>query len=153
VVDAGKPLAHINSYAWILQSYNRFYKINKPLTYYFKEPAASKLQKNGPEANIPRDPGELFTDDFRNNFNAGKDSALQRAFVSNDLWDWIPSSTIVFCHGDKDDYVPLYNSEKAYREMKSHGANVRLRVFRGQNHSSGVLNFVQEAFQQFESDR
>lgn len=152
ILDARQPLDHMNTYVWILQSYNQLYHINKPLHYYFTEPAATNLRR-GPETSIHRDPQKLFTESFRNNYKAGKDTALQNALLKNDLWNWKPESKIVFCHGDRDDYVPLFNSEKAYNSMKSRGADVTLKIFRGQNHSSGVLNFVREAFTHFEVAR
>lgn len=152
ILDARQPLKHINTYVWILQSYNSLYKINRPLNYYFNEPAATDLQK-GPEMSIPRDPQELFTERFISNYKSGKDTALENALVKNDLWNWKPGSKIVFCHGDKDDYVPLFNSEKAYSAMKAKGADVTLQVFKGANHSSGVLNFVRVAFNYFEKAR
>ena len=148
ILDAQKPLTYISSYVWILQSYNRIYGINKPSKYYFNEPAATDL-KYGPEAYISHDPQKLFTETFRNNYKAGKDSALQNAMLENDLWNWKPLSKIVFCHGDKDDYVPLFNSEKAYTAMKAKGSDVTLNVFKGHTHSSGVYNFVQQAFTTF----
>jgi len=152
VLDARQPLTHMNTYVWILQSYNALYNINRPLSYYFNEPAATHLQ-NGPETTISRDPQQLFTQSFISNYKNGKDTALQNALLRNDLWDWKPGSKIVFCHGDKDDYVPLFNSEKAYSTMKAKGADVALQVFKGQNHSSGVLNFVRVAFNYFEKAR
>ena len=71
--------------------------------------------------------------------------------LANDLWNWKPLSKIVFCHGDKDDYVPLFNSEKAYETMKAKGADVTLKVFKGGTHSSGAYNFIMQAFTTFES--
>jgi predicted esterase len=152
ILDAKQALKHMNTYVWILQSYNSLYHINKPLDYYFREPAATQL-KRGPEINIPRDPGELFTATFINNYKNGKDTALQNALERNDLWNWKPKSKIVFCHGDKDDYVPLFNSEKAYIAMKEKGADVGLQVFKGKDHSSGVLEFLRVAFTTFEKVR
>ena len=152
ILDADHSLTYMNTYVWILQSYNRLYNINKPLSYYFNEPAATDL-KDGPETYISRDPQKLFTETFRNNYKTGKDTALQNALERNDLWNWKPESKIVFCHGDRDDYVPIFNSEKAYSAMKAKGADVSLQVFRGQNHSSGVFNFIREAFTNFEKAR
>ncbi|MFI5129971.1 MAG: alpha/beta hydrolase family protein [Chitinophagales bacterium] len=152
ILDADHSLTYMNTYVWILQSYNRLYNINKPLSYYFSEPAATDL-KEGPETYVSRDPQKLFTETFRNNYKTGKDTALQNALERNDLWNWKPESKIVFCHGDRDDYVPIFNSEKAYSAMKAKGADVSLQVFRGQNHSSGVFNFIREAFTNFEKAR
>ena len=120
------------------------------MDYYFKAPVAIQLNENA-EARITHDPQEIFTDEFRNNYQSGKDSILQRAMKENDLWNWKPVSKIVFCHGDQDDYVPLFNSEKADNEMLSKGADVSLKVFKGQNHLSGVYAFLMEAFTTFES--
>lgn len=150
ILDAQKPLTYMSSYAWILQSYNWIYKINKPLNYYFTEPAASDLLRS-PEAYVSHDPKKLFTPTFMNNYKAGKDTALKSAMHKNDLWDWKPNSKIVFCHGDKDDYVPLFNSEKAYEAMKAKGADVTLNVVKGGTHRSGVYNFIQLAFGVFSS--
>lgn len=152
VLNAEQPLTYMKSYIWILRSYNRVYHINKPLTYYFNEPAATDLRE-GREANIPKDPKELFTGTFLEDYKTGKDTALQNAMLGNDLWDWKPASRIVFCHGDKDEYVPLFNSEKAYTTMKAKGADVTLNVFKGQTHSSGIFNFMQQAFANFEKAR
>ncbi len=152
ILDAERPLAHMNTYAWILQSYNKIYGINQPLSYYFREPAATALKK-GPESGIPREPQKLFTQTFIDNYKSGRDSALQRALSENDLWNWRPGSAVVFCHGDKDDYVPLFNSEKAYEAMKEKGADVSLHVFKGDNHHSGILKFVRVAFNEFEKAR
>lgn len=152
ILDAEKPLTYMSSYVWILQSYNRIYHIDKPTNYYFNEPAATDL-KDDPEAYVSHDPQKLFTENFRKNYKAGKDSALQNAMLENDLWNWKPESKIVFCHGDRDDYVPLFNSEKAYTTMKSKGADVTLNVFKGGTHSSGAFNFVQQVFDTFDSLR
>lgn len=141
ILDAEKPLSYMNSYVWVLQSYNRVYEIDKPTSYYFNEPAATDLEES-PEAYISHDPKKLFTEKFRDNYKSGRDTALQLAMQENDLWNWKPESKIVFCHGDKDDYVPLFNSEKAYSTMKAKGADVTLNVFKGHTHTSGVYNFA-----------
>jgi pimeloyl-ACP methyl ester carboxylesterase len=148
IIDTEGPLRYIGSYAWILRSYNSIYKINRPLSYYFKEPAATALKGN-PEARISQYPTELFTKTFRDSYRAGKETALQEAMSSNDLWDWKPASKVVFCHGDRDDYVPLFNSEKAYNAMKAKGADVHLQIFKGQTHTSGALGFIQQLFTHF----
>lgn len=120
------------------------------MNYYFNEPAATDLQE-GNYRNIPKDPQQLFTASFIKSYKAGKETALQKAVLANDLWNWKPDSKIIFCHGDKDEYVPLFNSEKAYETMKAKGADVTLNVFKGQTHSSGIFSFIQQAFTNFEA--
>lgn len=143
VVDSKEHMRYMASYVWILRSYNRIYNINKPDSWYFKEPFASRL-KNDPETYMPGDPQELFSDSFRESFSTGKETALDKAMLENDLWDWKPRSRVVFCHGDKDDYVPLFNSEKAYSSMKAKGADVSLQVFKGHTHRSSAMGYVQQ---------
>jgi acetyl esterase/lipase len=149
ILDSEQPLRHMTSYIWILQTYNKLYNIDKPTSYYFNEPTASELKKD-PEAYIPRDPNELFTRSFIESYKAGKETELEKAMRANDLWDWKPKSRIVFCHGDRDDYVPLFNSEKAYNSMKAKGADVSLKVFKGATHKSSALGYVQELFAELE---
>ncbi len=149
IMEAKQPLRYMASYAWILKSYSQIYNIGKPFSYYFNEPAASELDAS-PERYTSQEPQKLFTNTFRENYKAGKETALQEAMQVNDLWNWKPQSTIVFCHGDKDEYVPLFNSEKAYNSMKEKGADVELRIFKGQNHTSGALGYIQQLFTTFE---
>ena len=59
ILDSRKQLTYMNSYAWILQSYNRLYHINKPLSYYFTEPSATNLGEN-PETYISKDPNNYL---------------------------------------------------------------------------------------------
>ncbi len=152
ILDSEQPLRNMRSYLWILQTYNRLYKINKPTSYFFNEPAASQL-KDDPEARVTNDPQELFSQKFRESYKAGKETALQKAIEANDLWNWKPESKIVFCHGDKDEYVPLFNSEKAYSTMKEKGADVSLKVFPGATHKSSAMGYVQTLFAELEKEK
>ncbi|HEV7780578.1 MAG TPA: lipase family protein [Chitinophagaceae bacterium] len=149
ILEARQPLRYMASYAWILRSYIQLYNINKPFSYYFNEPAASELEA-GPERYNADDPQALFTQTFRENYKTGKEIALQKAMQDNDLWNWKPRSKVVFCHGDRDEYVPLFNSEKAYNTMKEKGADVTLQIFKGQTHTSGALGYIQQLFTNFE---
>jgi pimeloyl-ACP methyl ester carboxylesterase len=94
VLDAEKPLNYMRSYVWILQSYNRVYDINRPLTYYFKEPAATNLGEDK-DADIPKDPKELFTPTFISNYKNGTDTTLRNVMLRNDLWNWAPADCIL----------------------------------------------------------
>jgi hypothetical protein len=152
ILDADSSLRYLKTYVWVLQSYNWIYGINKPASYYFQQPYASELDKDQ-ETDLPQNPQDLLTKSFREGYLAGKDSLLAKALRENDLWNWKPQSKVVFCHGDKDDYVPIFNSEKAYNEMKALDADVTLKVFKGQNHASGAFGFLQVAFETFEKLR
>ncbi len=152
ILDAESSLRYLKTYVWVLRSYNDVYRINKPASWYFKAPYAAEIAKDE-ETDVPLAPRSLFTDQFIQSYKAGKEVQLQAALKDNDLWNWKPASRILFCHGDKDDYVPIFNSEKAFKEMTAAGANVGFKVFKGQNHTGGILGFLQEAFTEFEKLR
>lgn len=111
------------------------------------------LKTDGTEAGITHSAKDLFNPSFRSSYKSGKETALVNALKENDLWTGKPESPVIFCHGDKDNYVPLFNSQKAYDEMKAKGADVELKIFKGKDHSSGVFNYLQTAFLEFEGKR
>jgi predicted esterase len=152
VLNNKEDFPYINSYAWVLQTYNWLYKINKPLSYYFNEPYAGRLEKN-PEATIPLKPNALFTPTFKKDYANGAASALQKALEENDLWNWKPKSKIVLCHGEKDMYVPFFNSKKTYEAMKAKGADVTLAAYPGRGHSDCMPQYLETIYSTFEKLR
>lgn len=152
VLNSKEDFPFINSYVWVLTTYNWLYNINKPLNYYFKEPYASRLEKD-PDAIIPLQPDNLFTTEFRKNYAMGLDTALKNALQKNDLWNWKPKAKIVLCHGDKDNYVPFFNSEKVYEAMKAKGADVKLAAFPGKGHSNALPEYLMTIRNTFEKLR
>lgn len=152
VLNDKDDFPYINSYAWVLQSYNWLYKINKPLSYYFNEPYASRLEKN-PEATIPLNPDALFTPAFKASYTAGREQALKKALEENDLWNWKPKAKIVLCHGERDNYVPFFNSKKTYEAMKAKGADVTLAAYAARGHSDCMPQYLETIFSTFEKLR
>lgn len=148
ILNSQEPLKFMNTYAWVLQSYNRVYQLHKPLEYFFNAEAAAKLKLNI-QAKIPLVPDQLFNETFKASYLSGNEKDLEEIFIRNDLWNWKPAGKLVLCHGDQDDYVPYFNSVKAYEEMKVKGADVSLRTFKGQTHSSGVMYYLMEMYQTF----
>lgn len=152
VISSKQDFPYINSYAWVLTSYNWVYNINKPLSYYFNEPYAGRLENN-PVAAITYTPDNLFTPTFKKNFSTGGDAALKNALQQNDLWNWKPRSKIVLCHGEKDNYVPFFNSEKVYKAMKEKGADVTLAAYPGKGHSNCLPEYLMTVHSTFEKLR
>jgi predicted esterase len=148
VINSKSDLQFLRSYAWVLQSYNKVYGLNKPLDYYFNEPYASNLKRN-PASYTTLDPDRLFTKKFRDDFNAGRVPDLQKAIEMNDLWNWKPKAKIILCHGEYDNYVPVFNSEKAYEAMKSKGADVKLVIYPGKGHSNSIKEYITTVFFNF----
>lgn len=152
VINSPQDFPYINSYAWVLTSYNWLYNINKPLSYYYNEPYATRLLNN-PDATVPLKPGALFTETFIKNYSAGTDAELKKALLQNDLWNWKPKAKIVLCHGEKDNYVPFFNSTKVYEAMKAKGADVTLAAYPGKGHSNALPQYLQTVHSVFEKLR
>ncbi len=130
-------------YVWVLLTYNRIYGLNRPMTYYFKEPYASQIAANGKEANISVSLNTAFTDSFRQAIADGTDTDFLKAVRDNDIHDWKPRTPTRLYHGDADDTVLYLNAQNAIAAMQKRGAaNVSLETLKGANHASGILGFI-----------
>jgi pimeloyl-ACP methyl ester carboxylesterase len=136
ILNANRQLQYLNTYVWVVKSFNKVYNINQPLSYYFGE-YGERLQADI-GANIPINPQVLFTSEFRENFLSGTDPLVE-AIEENNTYDWVPATRITFYHGTQDDYVPIYHAEDAHEYMNKHGAeNVSFVQFEGENHFSAL---------------
>jgi pimeloyl-ACP methyl ester carboxylesterase len=146
ILASSQPLQFISNYLWVLDTYNRVYDINQPLTYYLNEPYATRVQQNGVNATIDRNPQQLFTPAFRESIANGTNSAMLAAFADNDVYDWAPKAPMRLYHGTEDDFVPFYNSQDAYDAMQRNGATqVELRRIEGGNHFTSIPRYTLEA--------
>ena len=145
ILASTKPLNFLSTYVWVLDTYNRVYSINRPLTYYFNPPYATQLQANA-FSEVPDRASELFTAGFRTGILNKTDAAMAAAFRDNDIHDWKPKAPLALFHGTADDYVPYFNSEDAYRAMRARGATqVSLHPIQGGNHFTSVAQYTLEA--------
>jgi fermentation-respiration switch protein FrsA (DUF1100 family) len=152
ILNSNKPLEFINSYLWVLQTYNQVYDINKPLNYYLAQPYASKIQTEGVQSQVSKNPVQLFTASFREAILSNTDTSMLNAFKDNDIYDWKPKAPVTLLHGTADDFVPFYNSQTAYDAMQARGANaVTLKRIEGGNHFSSVAAYTLETFLFFSS--
>ena len=136
--------AYINRlYIWVLLTYNRIYGLNRPMSYYFREPYATQVTAKGKDADIGVSLNTTFTDSFKKAVLDGKDVEFLKAVQDNDIHDWKPRTPTRLFHGDADDTVLYLNSLNAYNAMQKRGAsNVELVTLRGANHASGILGFI-----------
>jgi pimeloyl-ACP methyl ester carboxylesterase len=137
-------VASINRlYVWVLLTYDRIYGLNRPMTYYFKEPYAAQIAANGKDVTINVSLHTTFTDSFKKAINEGTDVDFLKAVQDNDIYDWKPDTRTRLYHGDADDTVFYLNSQNAYEAMQKRGAaNVTLETLKGANHTTGILGFV-----------
>ncbi len=136
-------------YAWVLLTYNRIYGLNRPASYYFKEPYASQIPaqvKNLTDLsalNINTSISNTFTDSFKKALNDGTDTAFLNAVKDNDVYDWKPNTTLWMYHGTADDLVPVLNSQTAFNAMKAKGATkVKYTPLTGKDHTTAVQDYA-----------
>jgi pimeloyl-ACP methyl ester carboxylesterase len=152
ILTSDKPLDFINSYLWVLQTYNTVYSLNRPITSLLNQPYAAKVASTGVAAEVSKYPKELFTQQFRQDILANKDTAMLNAFQDNDIYNWKPAAPILLVHGTQDDFVPFYNSQSAFDAMQANGATqVQLKAIEGGNHFSSVGAYTLEMFVFFNS--
>ncbi|MBB4602311.1 MULTISPECIES: alpha/beta hydrolase family protein [Hymenobacter] len=146
IMKSEQPLNFLSTYVWVLDTYNRVYGLNRPLSAYFKEPYATRLHAN-PFSSVPNKASELFAEPFRQAVLNNTDAALAAAFKDNDVYDWKPTAPVALFHGTADDYVPYFNSQDAYNAMRARGATqVQLKPIQGGNHFTSVATYTLQAF-------
>ncbi|GAB3558075.1 alpha/beta hydrolase family protein [Spirosoma fluminis] len=130
-------------YIWVLLTYDRIYGLNRPMTYYFKEPYASQIAAQGKDASINVSVNTIFADSFKQAINEGTDKEFIAAVLDNDIHDWKPRTRTQLYHGDADDTVLFLNSQNAFDAMRKRGAtNVELKAMKGANHATGIVEFI-----------
>lgn len=130
-------------YVWVLLTYDRIYGLNRPMTYYFKEPYATQIKNQGKDAPISVSFNQIVSEQFREAINSGTDKAFLAAVQDNDIHDWKPRTRTQLYHGDADETVLYLNSKNAHEAMQKRGAtNVELVTMRGATHGSGILEFI-----------
>jgi alpha-beta hydrolase superfamily lysophospholipase len=152
ILTSDKPLQFINSYLWVLQTYNKVYGLNRPVSHYINQPYAKNVETKGLEAEVSKYPKQLFTAKFRQDVLNNQDADMLSAFKDNDIYDWKPKAPMLLLHGTDDDFVPFYNSQSAYDAMQARGATqVQLKRIEGGNHFSSVAVYTLETFLFFSS--
>ena len=147
ILVANEALPYMNTYAWVLKTYNKTGGIDRPMSYYIREPHASAFQRSVTAA-IPLNPQSLFTPAFVQSFADGADPILA-VFRKNDLTTFTPETPLILCHGDQDDYVPYYNAQIAYTEMKSRKGQVKLVTYAGKGHGNVMWDYLATLAEEF----
>jgi len=138
-----------NLYVWVLLTYDRIYKLNRPASSYFKEPFATAVQTNKQFANISTSLHLTVTDAFKNGVLNGTDTPLVNAIKDNDVHDWKPTKPLKLFYGDADDLVPGFNTTTTLAAMKARGANVESKLTPGGTHGSTINDYLLGTFEFF----
>ncbi|GAB2580720.1 alpha/beta fold hydrolase [Spirosoma areae] len=137
-------------YIWTLLTYDRIYKLNRPMSFYFKEPYATQIAALGREVVIKASLSSIMTDSFKKGVNDGTDKAFVAAIKDNDIHDWKPRTPTQLYHGDIDEVVPYINSKNTYDAMKKRGAsNVELKTLKGAGHAGAASGFTSGTYDFF----
>ncbi len=146
IMSSSQPLNFLSTYVWVLRTYDRVYQLNRPFSYYYQEPYATRLQAD-PFSAVPQQPTALFAPGFRQAVLTDSDAPLTASLRDNDLHDWLPRAPVALFHGTQDDYVPYFNSQDAYNAMRARGAtNVELRPIQGGTHFTAAAPYTLSAY-------
>ncbi|PWJ57542.1 secretory lipase [Dyadobacter jejuensis] len=130
-------------YLWVLLTYDRVYGLNRPASYYFKEPYASGIQSSGLDYPIDVSFNSILTDSFRKAVADGTDTALAEAIADNDVYNWKPTTPTRLYHGTDDQLVFFFNSQNAYDAMTKLGApDLQLIPVSKGTHSTSIDDFL-----------
>ncbi|QRR03361.1 alpha/beta hydrolase family protein [Dyadobacter sandarakinus] len=137
-------IASSNSlYLWVLLTYDRIYKLNKPTSYYFKEPFATRIAQSGINVSINQSFDTILTDTFKKSLVDGTDKGFLDAIADNNVYNWKPNTPTRLYHGDADRTVFYFNSVNAYNAMKAKGApDVQLVTVPNGTHASSITAFL-----------
>lgn len=143
LVNAAQPQAAINLYIWVLDTYNKVYKINRPWTAMLTQPSAAAVQANGVFTLVNPNPQQLFTTEFATGIRNRSDAAFINAFRDNDVHDWRPQAPVRLYHGTADTTVPLFHSRDALNAMRQRGAtDVQLVEIQGGDHLTAIQQYI-----------
>lgn len=137
------------SYIWVINTYNRIYGLNRPLSDFYVEPYLSQISQNGELAEIEVSFSEILNPQFTANILNGTDTGFISAVADNDIFDWKSNSRMFLIHGDADTYVPYINSETAVNAMKAKGSNISLNTVADGTHGSSIQTFFFETLNMF----
>ncbi len=137
------------SFLWVLLTYDSVYKLNRPLSYYFKEPYLTDITKNRLNATLNVSFDQVLTDSFKQGIISGTDTAFLNAVADNNNYDWKPMTPLLLFHGLSDTQVFPLNTQNAYAAMQKRGATVVTTDLKpGLTHATGILPWLQDTFTQ-----
>ncbi len=150
ILKSSDTLSFAGYYLWVLDAYNRYYKLNRTWSSMVKTPYDQTLSKiNDPNQfpllGIKETASKLFKEDFIKGVLDETDTKLLDALKKNDLNGWVPKAPIRFYYGTKDDFVWPLNSTTTVEDMKKAGAtNVSLHPLEGEDHFTAIQPYFKE---------
>ncbi|GAB2541782.1 alpha/beta hydrolase family protein [Rufibacter soli] len=152
-VISGETYDYPANLAFLLQAYNRTYNWNRPLTDFFQEPYATRIQEliDGTRTSstinsaLAKDPAQLFNPAFLAGLRGNGEQALKAALKQNSLKNWVPKAPSRLYHGTADTMVPYENTKVTYEAMKAAGApDLKLVSISGGTHFSSLEPMIKD---------
>lgn len=144
--------AYNNLYIRTLQTYNRVYGLNRPMSFYFLEPYATQITSNQPNVNVSIN--KAFTDAFKTGVTSSSDAAFLTAVRDNNVYDWKPKTPLQLYHGTADLQVFYRNSTDAFTAMKARGVTtIELITVPNKDHGPAIQDYLTGTFTFFASKR
>ncbi|ALI97879.1 alpha/beta fold hydrolase [Rufibacter tibetensis] len=153
MVLSGKNYEYPANLAFILQAYNKTYNWNRPLTDFFQEPYATRIQElidgtrtsSSINSALAKDPAKLFNPTFLAALRGNGEQALKDALKRNSLKNWVPKSPTRLYHGTADIMVPYDNTVSTYNAMKAANApNLKFVTIPGGGHGSSLEPMIKD---------
>ncbi len=132
------------AFLWVLLTYDQIYKLNRPLSSYFKEPYLTEIQSKRQLAQLAVSFDQMLTDSFKAGILNGTDTAFLNAVADNNVYDWKPLTPLHLYHGDADPQVYYLNSKNAYEAMQAKGAGNTVKFFTsaGKTHPQTIPDWL-----------
>ncbi|QJW92430.1 phospholipase [Spirosoma taeanense] len=143
------------AFLWVLLTYDQLYKLNRPLSNYFKEPYLTEVQTKRQLATLDVSFDQVLTDSFKAGILDGTDTAFLKAVADNDIYDWRPLTTLQLYHGDADPQVYYLNSKNCYNAMATRGAGSTVQLFTsaGKTHLQTIPDWLLGTYSLFSTAR
>ncbi|WP_192821420.1 alpha/beta fold hydrolase [Rufibacter sp. LB8] len=159
-IVSGQKYDYPANLAFIIQAYNKTYNWNRPLTDFFREPYATRIQElidgtrtsSSINSALSSDPAQLFNSTFLAALRGAGEQPLKDALKRNSLKNWVPKSPARLYHGTADTMVPFENSQVTVNAMNAAGATTLTFVpIKGGTHFSSLEPMIKDLIPWFTS--
>lgn len=147
--DISQPFGCLPCNAFFLQSYNEVYELNRPMTYYFQEPYASRIEAGlflGDydatliSQQLTNDASQLFNPLFIINYYGGGETEWVNALEENSIHEWRPKQPTFITHNEADNVSPFFNSQQL-AEWNQENEKVQFLPIPNTNHFDGIFQW------------
>lgn len=147
--DISQPFGCVPCNAFFLQSFNEVYGLERPMTYYFQEPYASRIatglflgdyDATAINQELTNDASQLFNPLFIINYYTESETEWVNALEENSIQEWRPKQPTFITHNEADNVAPFFNSEQL-AEWNADNPNVQFLPISNTNHFDGVFQW------------